>query len=61
MNSPFLYQHPDGGHIRYDADTCTLTVSDGERNVSVPIGPLGMIDFAAALLHASRDIVREGK
>ncbi len=44
-----LYQHPDGHSIDLDGITLTMTDSD-DQTVSIPIGPLGVVELGNALL-----------
>ena len=43
-----VYSHPDGFTLAFDDHTLTATDSD-DKTVSLPIGPLGLVELAAEL------------
>ena len=44
-----VYRHPDGYTLAFNDDALTATDDDGNA-VSLPIGPLGLVDLGNALL-----------
>ena len=52
-----VYSHPDGFALAFNDDALTATDDDGKA-VSLPIGPLGLVDLGNALLALAAE--REG-
>ena len=48
--STALYKHPDGYQISFDAYTNTLRITDGENQIVVPIGPIGLAELGNKLV-----------
>ena len=44
-----VYSHPDGFTLAFNDDALTATDDDG-KTVSLPIGPLGLLELGNALL-----------
>ena len=49
-----VYNHPDGFKLAFNDNVLTATDDDG-KTVSLPIGPLGMLELAAELVAIAND------
>ena len=52
--SSTLYAHPDGFTLAFNDNALTATDDDG-KTVSLPIGPLGLLELAAELVAIAND------
>jgi hypothetical protein len=50
-----LYQHPNGHQISFDGLTNTLHITDGENQIVVPIGPIGLAELGNKLVAIGHD------
>ena len=48
MKTTFYY-HPDGFHISFSAMESILHITDGEKEIDIPIGPVGLHNLAVKL------------
>ena len=49
-----VYNHPDGFTLAFNDNALTATDDDG-KTVSLPIGPLGLLELAAELVAIAND------
>ena len=54
-DATLVYQHPDGFTLAFDDHTLIATDDDG-ITVSLPIGPLGLVDLGNALLALAAEL-----
>ena len=52
-----VYSHPDGFTLAFNDDALTATDDDG-KTVSLPIGPLGLVELADKLSAISLELCR---
>ncbi len=54
MSSAMIYRHPDGPTLRVNAGELIAADENG-NSVSLPIGPIGLLELAAVLIALAND------
>jgi hypothetical protein len=50
-----LYTHPDGYQISFDGLLNVLHITDGEMEINLPIGPIGLTELGSMLIFMGFD------
>lgn len=45
-----LYRHPDGYQISFDGLANVLHITDGEVEINLPVGPIGLTELGSMLI-----------